>query len=165
VTSRAFLNIFGSFGAQVRARVAVCGLVLTVLASAACDRDDRVRAEAHTFLALYRATDHRAPIAERERKIAQLEQLTLSEQAVRTARDQCVGAHRALIRAERENEVAAGQLDRALAAQPDGGPLQVTDTARIRAEIDRAEGSLTDARGRFEKCEAQARTLSLRFGG
>jgi hypothetical protein len=139
-------------------------LVLALVSGAACSRDDRVRAEAHTFLALYRATDHRAPIAERERKILQLEQLTLSEEAVRTARDQCVGAHRALIRAERENEAAAGQLDRAISAQPDGGSLMATDTARIRAEIDRAEGSLSDARGRFEKCEAQARTLSLRFG-
>jgi type IV secretory pathway protease TraF len=142
-----------------------CGVALALAAGLGCSRDDRVRAEAHTFLALYRATDHRAPIAERERKIVQLEQLTLSEEAVRTARDQCVGAHRALIRAERENETAAGELDRAIAAQPDGGSLMAADTIRIRAGIERAEGSLSDARGRFEKCEAQARTLSLRFGG
>jgi DNA polymerase III delta prime subunit len=144
--------------------LASCGLALALVTGAGCNRDDRVRAEAHTFLALYKATDHRASIAERERKIAQLEQLTLSEEAVRTARDQCVGAHRALIRAERENETASGELERAVAAQPDGGSLMAADTLRIRAEIERAEGSLTDARGRFEKCEAQARTLSLRFG-
>lgn len=165
MTAQAFLNVLGSFRSHARRRGATYGLALAVVFGVACNRDDRVRAEAHTFLALYRATDHRAPIAERERKIEQLEQLTLSEEAVRAARDQCVGAHRALIRAERENEAAAGQLDKALAGQPDGGSLMATDTVRIRAEIDRAEGSLTDARGRFERCEAQARTLSLRFGG
>lgn len=142
--------------------LAMCALCA---ATAGCDREDRVRAEAHTFLALYRATDHRAPIAERERKIVQLEQLTLSEEVVRAARDQCVGAHRALVRAELENETAAGQLDKAIAAQPDGGSLLAADTLRIRAGIEQAASSLADARTRFEKCEAQARGLSLRFGG
>jgi hypothetical protein len=131
----------------------------------ACDRDDRVRAEAHTFLAVYRATDHRAPIAERERKIVQLEQLTLSEEVVQRARDQCVGAHRALVRAELENETAASQLDKAIAAQPDGGALLAVDTQRIRTGIEQAASSVADARTRFEKCESQARSLSLRFGG
>ena len=49
---------------------------------AGCDRDERVRAEAHTFLAVYEATDHRASIPERERKVTQLEQLALSEPVV-----------------------------------------------------------------------------------
>jgi hypothetical protein len=129
-----------------------------------CDHDDRVRAEAHTFLAVYRATDHRAPIAQRERKIVQLEQLTLSEGVVRTARDECVGAHRALVRAELENETAASQLDKAIAAQPDGGALLAADTQRIRVGIEQAASSVAEARARFEKCETQARSLSLRFG-
>jgi hypothetical protein len=129
-----------------------------------CDRDDRVRAQAHTFLALYRATDHRAPPAQRERQIVQLEQLTLTEELVQKARDECVGAHRALLRAESANESAGHQLDQALAAQPGGAPLPPERTAQIRAGIERAESSLGDARGRFEKCEAQARSLSLRFG-
>ena len=139
-------------------------VLVLALALAGCDREGRVRAEARTFLALYEATDHRASVAERERKVAQLEQLALSEVVVGKARDECVAAHRALIRAERENEVASGQLDRALAAQPAGAPLPVEETARIRGEITKAEQSLTDARARFERCEQQARTLSLRFG-
>jgi len=131
---------------------------------AACDRDDRVRAQANTFLALYRATDHRSPPAERERKVAQLEQLTLTEEVVTLARDECVGAHRALLRAERENETASGQLEKAIAGQAGGAALPPEQTAEIRAGIERAESSLVDARGRFEKCESQARSLSLRFG-
>ena len=139
--------------------------VVGVAMATSCDRDDRVRAEAHTFLALYRATDHRAPTAARERKIVQLEQLSLSEEVVRAARDQCVRAHRALVRAELQNETAASQLDQAIAAQPDGGALMAADTLRIRAGIEQATSSLAEARGGFEKCEAQARSLSLRFGG
>lgn len=139
--------------------------VLSLLSlSLACDSEGRTRAEAHTFLALYAATDHRAPVAERERKIQQLEQLSLSDETVKKARDECVGAHRALLTAERQNEQAAGQLDKAIAGQPSGAALPVADTASIRAGIEAAEASLGDARGRFEKCETQARSLSLRFG-
>jgi hypothetical protein len=132
--------------------------------SAGCDREGRTRAEARTFVALYEATDHRAPIAERERKLVQLEQLTLTEPLVSEARDVCVGAHRALIRAERENEQAAGQLDKALIAAPDGGALEPAESERIRAGIVQAERSVGDARTRFGRCEEQARSLSLRFG-
>ncbi|MDB4975090.1 MAG: hypothetical protein JWN48_3431 [Myxococcaceae bacterium] len=139
-------------------------LWLAALALTACDREGRARAEAHTFLALYTATDHRAPVAERTRKITQLEQLTLTDDTVRAARDECVGAHRTLLDAERENEVAAKQLDQALAGLPGDQALPAADTASIRAGIDKAERSLTDARARFEKCETQARSLSLRFG-
>lgn len=136
----------------------------TMGAAVGCDREGRTRAEARTFVALYEATDHRAPIVERERKLAQLEQLTLTEPLVSEARDECVGAHRALIRAERESEQAAGQLDKALIAAPDGGALDPAESERIRAGIVQAERSVGDARARFGRCEEQARSLSLRFG-
>ena len=137
---------------------------LLALLFASCDREGRVRAEARTFLALYEATDHRAPVREREHKVAQLDQLALTEPAVVKARDECVAAHRALIRAEQQNEGASSQLDQALAAQPKGEPLAPAETVRIKAEITKAEQSLVDARARFERCETQARSLSLRFG-
>lgn len=139
-------------------------IVLALGQVAACDREGRVRAEARTFLALYEATDHRAPIAERERKVKQMEQLALSEEAVRAARDECVAAHKVLIDAERQNEHASRELDNVLATQPAGEPLPSEEIARIRAEIQTAEGSLSDARKRFERCETQARSLDLRFG-
>jgi len=123
-----------------------------------------VRAEARTFLGLYESMDHRSPIPERERKIEQLEQLALADETVKDARAECVQAHRTLIRAERENETASGQLDRALGAQPGGDPLPVSETERIRAVISSAEAALIDARKRFERCEEQARGLAMRFG-
>lgn len=139
-------------------------MVLGLGLSIACDREGRARAEARTFLSLYEATDHRAPIAERERKVQQMEQLALSEEAVQAARAECVAAHKVLISAERQNEHASVELDKALADQPRGQPLPEAQIARIRNEIQVAEGSLTDARKRFEHCEAQARSLDLRFG-
>lgn len=139
-------------------------LVLSLGLLAACDREGRTRAEARTFLALYEATDHRAPIPERERKLVQMEQLALSEEAVRAARDECVAAHKTLISAERQNERASVQLDQLLAAQPQGQALPPEQIGRIREQIQAAEVSLSDARKRFEHCEAQARSLSLRFG-
>jgi len=140
------------------------GLLIVSAAFAGCDRDARARAEAHTFLALYGATDHRASVEERERKITQMEQLSISTEAVRTARDECVGAHRTLIAAERENETASAALDKALRDLPKGESLPENETTRIRAGIDKASNSLNDARGRFDKCETQVRSLSLRFG-
>lgn len=138
-------------------------LVLTLFlpALSGCDREARTRAEARTFLALYEATDHRAPVLERERKVAQLEQLTLTDAVVRRARDQCVAAHRALIAAEHSNERATKQLDEALAGQPNGEALSEGTTTGIRSGIEQAERSLAEARRLFEKCEADARDLSL----
>jgi hypothetical protein len=152
-----FFRATSNFLAQV-------ALVLGLGLLTGCDREGRVRAEARTFLALYEATDHRAPIPERERKLKQLEQLALSEEAVRAARDECVAAHKVLIDAERQNEHASVELDKALAAQPQGEALPQDQIARIRSEIQVAEGSLSDARKRFEHCETQARSLDLRFG-
>lgn len=152
-----FFRATSNFLAQV-------ALVLGLGQLTACDREGRVRAEARTFLALYEATDHRAPIPERERKVKQMEQLALSEEAVRLARDECVAAHKTLIEAERQNEHASVELDKALASQPRGEPLPPDRIAGIRLEIQNAEISLSDARKRFEHCETQARSLDLRFG-
>jgi predicted S18 family serine protease len=144
--------------------LAAGALVLGLGQLTACDREGRARAEARTFLALYEATDHRAPVEQRERKVLQLEQLALSEEAVRAARDECVAAHKTLIAAERQNEHASRELDTALGAQPHGEPLSQGEITRIRTEIQAAQASLTDSRKSFERCEAQARSLDLRFG-
>lgn len=140
------------------------GATLLTLPAACGDREERVRAEARGFLTLYEATDHRAPIPERERKVAQLEQLALSDEAVRKTRDECVEAHRTLIRAERENEDASGLLEKAVSAQVGGEPLPVAEAERIRARLTAAEGSIAESRKRFEQCESDTRSLSLRFG-
>ena len=127
-------------------------------------KDDRVRAEARSFLTLYEATSHRAPIAERERKLEQLNQLTLADETVRKARDECVEAHRALIRAERENEGASGQLDKVVHAHLGGEPLPAIEAEAIKKRIAAAESAVAESRKLFEQCEDETRSLALRFG-
>jgi hypothetical protein len=134
-----------------------------LLAGFACG-EDRLRSESRAFLSLYEVIDHRQPAQIRELKLAALGSLVLTEPDVKKARDECVAAHRALLSAEREHEQAATQLDRAIAQNDNGGPLPAATTELIRQGIDHAEQSLTKARGLFERCENQARSLSLRFG-
>ncbi len=134
-----------------------------VVLALGCGREERTRAEARTFLSVYEAIEHGAPLAERERKIVQLQQLSLSDDGVRGARDDCVAAHQALARAEHQHEQAAQQLEKAIAAQPNGEPLPASDTDRIRRGIEQAERSLGDARGRFQRCEEKVRDLSFRY--
>lgn len=130
----------------------------------ACDGDARMREEARAFLSLYESTDYKAPIAERKRRLQALGQLVLVDQQVKRTRDQCLAAHRTLIEAEREQAEAAQALDQAIAGVEPGEPLSSSQTASIKAGIERADRALADARGRFELCEEGARSLALRFG-
>jgi hypothetical protein len=144
--------------------IPAAALVVSLLASGCTDREDRIRAEARSLLTMYEATSHRAPLDERERKITQLSQLAISDAPLRKTRDLCVEAHRALVRAERENDVASSQLEKALAAQNDGGPLPAEQVETIRNSIASAERAIGASRGSFEQCESEIRTLSLRYG-
>ncbi len=145
-----------------------CGWVAAGLlfgCSVACDSDDRQRDEARRFLALYEQLDHRQPLAQRRAQVTDLAQLPLQAEVVVSARDACVAAHRALIAAEQSHEQAASELERLLAAGGgDDGPLDGVESAKVRTSIEQAEGALSAARSRFEPCESQTRSLSLRFG-
>lgn len=154
------------FGQQLFAIRAVhaAGLIVSLLAGGCTDQQERIRAEARSLLTMYEATSHRAPLAERERKITKLSQLAISDEPLRKTRDLCVEAHRALVRAERENDSASSQLEQALAAQNDGGALPADQVETIRNSIASAERAISASRGSFEQCESEMRTLSLRYG-
>src|SRR3954466_3429698 len=77
-----------------------------LLAGLGCG-DDRLRGESRAFLRLYEVIDHRQPAQIRELKLAPLGWLVLTEPDVKKARDECVAAHRALLRPEREQRKAA----------------------------------------------------------
>jgi hypothetical protein len=136
---------------------------LLIVAAMACG-DRRVRTEARAFLARFEALDHREKAAVRETKLVALEQLVLTEPEVVSARMHCVEGHQALLSSERAHEHAAQQLDRALAASPDGAPLSPQATEQIRVEIEQADQALGRARANLRQCENEARGLSLRFG-
>jgi hypothetical protein len=135
-----------------------------VLAALLGCAEERQRTEARAFLALYETIDHRQPSAVREEKLSALKQLTLVDVEVKRARDDCVSAHRALLRAEHEHESAAVRLDQAIAKDLKGAPLPPDQAEPIRVSIEQADRSLGDARTRFARCENGARSLSLRFG-
>jgi hypothetical protein len=140
----------------------VPALYVVLMAPSGCG-EERQRTEARAFLALYESLDHRQPAAVREEKLSALKQLTLVDVEVKRARDDCVSAHRALLRAEQEHESAAAKLDQAIAKDLKGAPLPVEQAEPIRVSIEQADRSLADARTRFTRCENGARSLSLRF--
>ena len=142
--------------------VLIWGTLLSVCLLACGDA--RLRSEARAFLARYEAIDHREKGTLREQKLRALEQLVLTEPEVQGVREHCVAGHNALLTSERTHEHAAQQLDRAVAASPEGAPLSAQATEQIRAEIERADGALGRARENLRQCESQARGLSLRFG-
>ena len=141
-------------------RITALSLLLSL---AACDPADRERTDARRFLSAYAALDHRDPVSEREREVEGLSSLPLHAPVVMKARDACVAAHRALIGAERAQELAASALERALAARPDGEPLSKEQSEKVQQSIVQAESALTGARTRFAPCEAEARALALRY--
>lgn len=145
----------------LRARLLLA--VLLAVAALACG-DRRVRAEARAFLAGFEAIDHRDKPEARETKLLVLEQLVLTEPEVVNARAHCVEGHKALLSSERAHEHAAQQLDRAVAASPEGAPLSPQATEQIRVEIEQADQALARARANLRQCENEARGLSLRFG-
>jgi hypothetical protein len=136
---------------------------MALAALVACG-EGRQRTEARAFLALYESVDYRQPPALREQKLSALKQLTLVDLEVKRARDDCVSAHRALLRAEREHESAAARLDQVIGKDLKGAPLPPEQAEPIRVSIEQADRSLADARARFGRCENAARSLSLRFG-
>lgn len=138
-------------------------VALVSLAGSACG-DRRLRSEARAFLARYEALDHREKAASREQKVHALEQLVLTEPELVKVRTHCVEGHAALLASERTHEHAAQQLDRAVAASPEGAPLSARATEQIRLEIEQADSALARARENLRQCESAARGLSLRFG-
>jgi hypothetical protein len=124
---------------------------------------DRERREARAFLAVFDSMDHRQKAEDREQKLSQLRLLSLVEPAVVQARDHCVTGHTALLRSESAHEEAGRKLDEALLASPDK-PLEPQASEQIRKQIEQAEKALNNARISLRQCEAQARSLSLRFG-
>ena len=147
----------------MRRHVLLTAILSASLFAVACG-DRRLRAEARSFLAVYQGMDHRQKADEREKKLSELRLLALVEPEVVQARDHCVTGHTALLRAERAHEDAARKLDEAIAKSPDGAPLAADATHAIRAQIEEADGALSNARTSLRQCETQARGLSLRFG-
>jgi hypothetical protein len=132
--------------------------------SLACDGDGQLRDDARRFLAGYTAITYDLRGAELEKRVGALAALPLAQAEVRETRDLCVAGHRAMLAQERAQEAHAAEVDRALASSKQGAPLDTATLGRLKDKLDVAQGALTTAREKLERCEAQARSLDMRFG-
>ena len=131
----------------------------------ACESaDERQRSDARAFLGLNGAVDYRSSEGEREKRVADLERLLLTDPSVMRTRDLCVSGHREMARQRQAQEANANEIDRVIAAKPDGSPLDSSVVARLQGKLSESEQGLERAREQLRTCEEQARALSLRFG-
>jgi hypothetical protein len=145
-----------------RSWIFLCGFAWVL---AACESgDERLRNDARAFLSLNGAVDYRSSEAEREKRVADLERLLLTDPSVKLTRDLCVSGHREMGRQQKAQEENANEIDRVIAAKPDGSPLDPSVIASLQAKLADSERGLERARQELRSCEEQARALSLRFG-
>jgi hypothetical protein len=141
--------------------VFLCGFAWLL---AACESsEERLRSDARAFLGRNAAVDYRSSEAEREKRVAALERLVLTDPTVIHTRDLCVSGHREMARQHRAQEANAGEIDRAIAGKTDGSPLDAATVARLQEKLAESEHGLERAREQLRTCEEQARSLSLRF--
>ncbi len=140
----------------------LCGFAWVV---AACESsDERLRSDARAFLGRNAAVDYRSSEADREKRVADLERLVLTDETVIHTRDLCVSGHREMARQHKAQEANASEIDRAIAAKTDGSPLDPATVASLQAKLAESERGLERAREQLRTCEDQARSLSLRYG-
>lgn len=148
---------------RARARslhIALAGLWLGVAVMlGACE--DRARNEAMLFLTRYDALDLDAPIEERRTALSALRGLTLSNEDVVSARDACVSAYDAEIRAEDQHADATALLLQASSGGADAVPTEAA--ARIEAAIQESQEAIETTRRLFPRCEHEARALRVRY--
>jgi hypothetical protein len=130
----------------------------------ACDSDGQLRDDARRFLTLHEAIRYDAPSAERAAKVDELARIALGEEAVRAVRDMCVTAHRALLTEQAVQDENAAKVEQALAHTRDGSPLPPATLELLRKGLGDSSAAISRAQEQLQNCEAQARSLGLRFG-
>lgn len=129
-------------------RSCVAWVVVGACVVAACDLGGAEREQVRAFLARVAAVDLRAPAEERERQIAALRDVALSDPGLVRVREQCVSAHAGLLAAERAQAAARQELDR---AGPSG--LEQVALTRIAGDVARAGQTLRAAQAVLPECQ------------
>src|SRR5688500_6938094 len=102
----------------MRARTLALSSILVAVGALAvllffANQDDRVRNDALLFLDRWEGIEVDDPLEERRTRIDALDRLGIGADEIDLVRDQCVAAHRTLIRAEDSGAVARTAFDRA----------------------------------------------------
>jgi hypothetical protein len=147
-----------TFSLRVALSLALLGTTIT-----GCGEGDDARNEAMIFLTRYDdfATD--APREDRERGVAELRGLVLSNESVRAVRDACADAFDSVLRAEGQHTEATRML---LEASNGGaGEIPTEAAARIEAAIQESTEAIEASRTGFQRCQTGVQTLRTRFAG
>lgn len=157
------LRSFGRPPKLAPVRFAQRVLVFVALATPVAGCGDSDRNEAMLFLTRYDALDLGAPIEERRAAIAALRGLVLTSEPVMHARDACVEAYSAEIRAEDRHAEATAELLRASSGGAEEVPTEAR--ARIEAAIQDSQDAIEATRELYPRCQRAARDLRLRYQG
>jgi hypothetical protein len=123
-----------------------------------------LRGEAARLVELYGQIRYEAPPAEREQRLASIEQAVFVSEEVVGARTICLSGHRQLIAAQVSQDETAKEIDKALATTDGGAPMASGTVERLQTKLTTAQGQLNAAKRQLEDCETQVRALNLRFG-
>lgn len=129
-----------------------------ILVFSACSGEKTSRTQAQALLERISSLDIEASFEIRERQLRDLEVLPLRDPQLAAVRDQCLAAHRGLLRAEVEQDAASSALESAAAQYGDAG-IPPVETEAIAARIRKSSDSLAEAQHALPDCDR--RTLDL----
>ncbi len=132
-------------------------LLSMIVALAGCGSSEKQ--DAQKLVAHVRAVDPELSAAERRPRLDELETLPIATATLRELRDTCVEAHRSLLVAEEQAELATTTIRTA------GSASQLT--AEQRTAVERAlatqERSVAKAEELLPQCEREVDALALRY--
>lgn len=144
----------------MRVRTALPLLFFAWLAAGCSDRREN---EERLLLDRAERVDHAAPAVLRAQQITDLEGVVLQTEELVAVRDTCVEGHRALLRAEQEQERAGREL-----ASLSGGDDQARIPLEKAREVEEAIRASGDALGRardlLRRCQDELSALRHRHG-
>jgi hypothetical protein len=145
--------------AIVLSSVAIVAAV--ILATRGCGTASDGRNDAMLFLDRVDGLEVDDPLEERRTRVRVLTELPISSSRVDAARDVCVAAHSALIRAEDLHAQARADLAR---ASHDGSVQVSTDMAlEIETAITESDEAIQSSRDLFPRCTQAIRALETRY--
>lgn len=123
---------------------------------------DRDETEARLVIDHVDAIDPYGDVADRRKRVAQLQKLGVETPAVRKVRDACVHAHETLLEAEDLQKRAQKELDAAEAGKAAGKPVS-EKAAKIGQTISRSNDALMKASELLPDCQHQVARLASRY--
>lgn len=133
---------------------------MVVLIALGCDQDERELQR--ELLQRVEAIDVSQAPETRAEQVAALEELPVQRPKLAELQQDCVRAHRLLLRAERHQARARDALERQAEAMR-AGTLEDASAGRLAADLQRSDEALKHATELFRICQQGTRDLALRL--